>query len=166
MPANLNMPTQTALPAYSGGATAGRAVAVGNDQNGTNSSSEVADWRFQIPASSQFKGTARVTLWASADTSSASTNHTLSFAVGTSTTNSSNNSFTSVTTASATATNWGTSPRQVIVDIPLTSLTIASGQYLVIRVQVAKSSSSAMHLEYDTTTYGAGISLPVVYGLP
>jgi Tfp pilus assembly protein PilV len=166
MPGNLNMPTQTTLPAYSGGATAGRAVAVGNDQVGTNSSTEVADWRFQIPASSQFKGTARVTLWASADTSSAATSHTLSFAVGTATTNASNNSFTPVTTAAATATNWGTSPRQVIVDIPLANLTIASGQYLVIRVQVAKSSSSAMHLEYDTTTYGAGISLPVVYGLP
>lgn len=168
MPANLNAPTFTgALPAYSGGTTPGRAVAVGRDAVGTNSLTDVADWRFQMPANSKFDGTVTVTLWASADSTAGS--HTLSFALGTSTLNTSNNNFTSVVqaaTPASMATSWAATPQQITVTLPVTNLTIASGQYLVLRVQVASSSSGPMHLQYDTTTYPAGMSLPVVYGLP
>jgi hypothetical protein len=123
----------------------------------------VADWRYQMPATSKLKGTATATIYAAPVSGLSSA--TPSFTVTMDRLNSAGTSLGTLGTATFTSV-WGcTGYRPFTVSFSFSGSGQTIGANEQIRLQVKVTNAVPMQLAYDTSTFPSGMVLPVTSGV-
>ena len=158
MPVDLLAPTAASLANYDTDADGveGRLLTTGGTTAITTSSSQMANWRYQVPAKRTYAGDAVITMWIRTATGSTDPTQVTAYLNY----DSGGSSYTSAGSATATIPG-GTTWYQVVFTIDDVNFTLTKNKKFEVKLVAASGTGlDGALLAYDSTTYPATIEMP------